>query len=204
MARIAFTISSVPATTTTHGFSALSVASGSSLGSMATRISKVWREQTIADDPRHESNVRGTIAFAFAVPNGRTTQSFINLRDNSATHDGEPFVPFGRVVEGMDVADALYADYGESSGSGIRARKQSPLFDEGNPYLDRNFPRLDSIRIAVILSQSKRQSKLHFAPGSDCCSSPPGGPSRRRRGCECRARPIVSAGMTIAFPSAPA
>jgi peptidyl-prolyl cis-trans isomerase A (cyclophilin A) len=116
-------------------------------------ISKVWRERTIPDEPRRESNVRGTIAFAFAVPNGRTTQAFINLRDNSATHDGEPFVPFGRVVEGMDVADALYADYGESSGSGIRAGKQSPLFDEGNRYLDRNFPRLDSIRSAVILSR---------------------------------------------------
>ena len=83
------------------------------------QISRAWRENTIPDDPRQESNTRGTIAFAFAVPNGRTTQAFINLRDNSATHDAEPFVPFGRVVEGMDVADALYADYGESSGSGI-------------------------------------------------------------------------------------
>ena len=115
------------------------------------QVSRAWREQTIPDDPRQESNTRGTIAFAFAVPNGRTTQVFINLRDNSATHDPEPFVPFGRVVEGMDVADALFADYGESSGSGIRAGKQSPLFDEGNAYLDRNFPRLDSIRKATIV-----------------------------------------------------
>src|SRR6185312_14530841 len=55
------------------------------------RISKAWRKQTIPDDPRRESNVRGTLAFAFAVPNGRTTQVFINLQDNSKTHDPEPF-----------------------------------------------------------------------------------------------------------------
>ena len=63
--------------------------------------------RAIPDDPRRESNVRGTVAFAFAVPNGRTTQVFINLRDNSATHDPESFVPFGKVITGMNVADAL-------------------------------------------------------------------------------------------------
>ena len=80
------------------------------------KISNVWRSQTIPDDPRRESNVRGTIAFAFAVPNGRTTQVFINLQDNSATHDSEPFVPFGKVITGMDVADALNSEYGETVG----------------------------------------------------------------------------------------
>src|SRR5687768_7250766 len=64
-------------------------------------ISMAWRERTIPDDPFRESNVRGTVAFAFAVPNGRTTQVFINLADNQATHDKEPFVPFGRVTSGM-------------------------------------------------------------------------------------------------------
>ena len=114
------------------------------------KISKVWRTRTIPDDPRRESNLRGTIAFAFAVPNGRTTQVFINLRNNSATHDREPFVPFGRVIEGMDVADALYTDYGESAGGGIRAGKQDPLFEEGNAYLKREFPHLDYIVRAVV------------------------------------------------------
>jgi homoserine O-acetyltransferase len=105
----------------------------------------VWRARTIPDDPRVESNVRGTIAFAFAVPNGRTTQVFINLMDNSATHDAEPFVPFGKVIEGMDVADALNAEYGEAAGGGIRAGKQAPLFELGNDWLKQNFPRLDYI-----------------------------------------------------------
>jgi cyclophilin family peptidyl-prolyl cis-trans isomerase len=117
------------------------------------KVAQAWRAQTIADDPRRESNVRGSIAFAFAVPNGRTTQVFINLRDNSATHDKEPFVPFGRIVEGMDVADSLNAEYGESAGGGIRAGKQDPLFEGGNAYLERNFPRLDYIIRATILSR---------------------------------------------------
>jgi homoserine O-acetyltransferase len=112
-------------------------------------IAQAWRTQTIPDDPRRESNIRGTVAFAFAVPNGRTTQVFINLRDNSTPHDAEPFVPIGRVIEGMDVADRLYSGYGETSGGGIRAGKQDVLFKEGNPYLQQNFPRLDWIRRAV-------------------------------------------------------
>jgi cyclophilin family peptidyl-prolyl cis-trans isomerase len=120
------------------------------------RISKVWRAQSIPDDPPRQSNVRGTIAYAFAVPNGRTTQLFINLRDNSATHDPEPFVTIGRVVAGMDVADALYADYGESAGGGIRANKQQQLFDEGNSYLNREFPRLDFILRATVISPEQR------------------------------------------------
>jgi homoserine O-acetyltransferase len=114
-------------------------------------IATAWRTQTIPDDPRRETNARGTVAFAFAVPNGRTTQVFINLRDNSPTHDKEPFVPIGKVLEGMDVADRLYSGYGETSGSGIRAGKQDMLFKEGNSYLQQNFPKLDWIRQAVVL-----------------------------------------------------
>jgi homoserine O-acetyltransferase len=59
-------------------------------------------------------------------------------------------VPFARIIDGMDVADALYAEYGETSGGGIRAGRQQPLFDEGNAYLARSFPRLDYIVRATI------------------------------------------------------
>jgi peptidyl-prolyl cis-trans isomerase A (cyclophilin A) len=115
------------------------------------KISSLWRGRTIPDDPRRVSNTRGTIAFAFAVPNGRTTQVFINLKNNSATHDPEPFVPFGKVVSGMEVADALNAEYGETAGGGIRGGKQGPLFEFGNAYLDQNFPRLDHLLRATIV-----------------------------------------------------
>lgn len=116
------------------------------------RVAQAWRAKTIPDDPYiGVSNTRGTVAFAFKDRGGRTTQVFINLKDNSATHDKEPFVVFGRVEEGMDVADALYADYGEAAGGGIRAGKQDPVFEGGNAYLKANFPLLDYIRTARVV-----------------------------------------------------
>ena len=114
------------------------------------RVASAWRTRTIPDDPRRESNTRGRVAFAFAVPNGRTSQVYISLRDNSY-QDDQGFVPFGEVVEGMDVADALDSEYGESAGGGIRAGRQQPLFDGGNAYLDREFPRLDRLLRARVM-----------------------------------------------------
>ena len=116
------------------------------------KVSNAWRQKTLPDDPFQPAhpNVRGAVFFAWAVPNGRTTQVVINLRDNSAEYDKEPFVPFGHVVEGMDVADALFDGYGETSGGGIRAGKQDPLFEVGNDYLKKNYPNLDYITTARI------------------------------------------------------
>jgi cyclophilin family peptidyl-prolyl cis-trans isomerase len=115
------------------------------------KVANLWRTRFIPDDTAGESNGRGTIAFAFAVPNGRTTQVFINLRDNSATHDHEPFVPFGKVIAGMEVADRLNAEYGESAGGGIRGGKQDPIFQGGNRYLEEHFPHLDYIKRATVI-----------------------------------------------------
>jgi cyclophilin family peptidyl-prolyl cis-trans isomerase len=114
-------------------------------------VAKAWRDKTIPDDPFTETNARGTVFFAWAVANGRTTQVVINLKDNSETHDKEPFVPFGKVVQGMDVADALFDGYGETAGGGIRAGKQQPVFDGGNDYLKKNFPKLDYIKTARVV-----------------------------------------------------
>ena len=113
-------------------------------------VAKAWRTQTLKDDPFKTSNTRGTVAFAFAVPNGRTTQIFFNLRDNSETHDKEPFTPFGRVMAGLELIDKVNAEYGEGPG-GIRAGKQDPYFEGGNAWLLKEFPRLDYIRSAHVL-----------------------------------------------------
>jgi peptidyl-prolyl cis-trans isomerase A (cyclophilin A) len=117
------------------------------------KVAQSWRPRTFADDPFQPAhpNARGTVFFAWAVPNGRTTQIVINLRDNRETHDKEPFVPFGRVIEGMEVADALFDEYGETAGGGIRAGKQDPIFQGGNAYLRKNFPKLDYIKTARII-----------------------------------------------------
>ena len=114
-------------------------------------VAKQWRTRTFPDDPRTQSNVRGMVAFAFAEPNARTSQVYIALKDLSDPQDAQGFAPFGRVIDGMEAADALNSEYGESSGSGIRAGKQQPLFDGGNAYLDREFPRLDRLLHAVVV-----------------------------------------------------
>ena len=115
-------------------------------------LARKWRDATFSDELPGEraANLRGTVAFAFAVPHGRSTQVFINLVDNRRL-DAEGFVPFARVVEGMKVVDSLYAGYGESSGGGIRGGKQDPLFTGGNAWLDAHFPLLDSLLRARIL-----------------------------------------------------
>jgi peptidyl-prolyl cis-trans isomerase A (cyclophilin A) len=112
-------------------------------------IAKAWRTRTLTDDPRVESNVRGTVAFAFAVRDGRTTQVYFNLGDNSATNDPQGFAPFARVVAGMDAVDAINAEHREGPG-GIRAGRQDAYFDGGNTWLDRQFPRLDYIKTATV------------------------------------------------------
>jgi len=115
------------------------------------KTASAWRERAIPDDPpAGHSVVKGAVAFAFAVPNGRTTQVYLSLRDNSY-QDAQGFVPFGVIVAGMAVADALNSEYGETSGGGIRAGKQQQLFDGGNAYLDREFPRLDRILKAKVI-----------------------------------------------------
>ena len=108
-------------------------------------VAQAWRTRTIPDEPRVASNLRGAVSYAFATPNGRTTQIFINLQNNSDTFDAEPFVPFAHVIDGMQVADSLFHEYGEASGGGIRAGKQDALFAEGNAFLLRQFPKLDYI-----------------------------------------------------------
>ncbi len=75
-------------------------------------VNAAWENAKIFDDPVQGSNVRGTITFATAGPNTRTTQVFINLGDNVRL-DSTGFAPFGKVVEGMDVMDKIYSGYAD-------------------------------------------------------------------------------------------
>jgi peptidyl-prolyl cis-trans isomerase A (cyclophilin A) len=111
-------------------------------------ISSKWRGARINDDPVKQSNTRGLITFATAGPNTRTTQVFINFANN-ATLDGQGFAPFGQVISGMNVVDALYSGYGEGAPSGA-GPEQGRVQSEGNAYLTSQFPKLDYIKSATI------------------------------------------------------
>jgi cyclophilin family peptidyl-prolyl cis-trans isomerase len=117
------------------------------------KVARKWRVKTIPDDPVTQSNKAGYVAFAFTGPGTRSTQIYINLADN-INQDAQGFAPFGRVVEGMDVVLKLYTGYGETSGGGMRAGHQAKLFEQGNAYLDREFPRLDQLIRARVLNRS--------------------------------------------------
>jgi peptidyl-prolyl cis-trans isomerase A (cyclophilin A) len=114
-------------------------------------LAQQWRHRTIPDDTIKQHNTLGYIGFSNTAPNTRSTQVYINLGDNSR-NDREPaFAPFGKVVEGMDVVKKIYGGYGEHSGGGMRAGHQDQMFEGGNAYLDRNFPKLDKLIRATII-----------------------------------------------------
>lgn len=112
------------------------------------KVSARWRNLTIADDPVTQSNKRGTLSFAMAGPNTRTTQVFINLSDNERLDDAG-FAPFGRVVEGMEVVDKFFAFYRDGPPRGT-GPDQALIEKLGNEYLETKFPRLDYIITARI------------------------------------------------------
>jgi peptidyl-prolyl cis-trans isomerase A (cyclophilin A) len=111
-------------------------------------VNRVWQKAQIQDDPVTQSNKRGMVTYATAGPGTRTTQLFINFKDNAGL-DGQGFAPFGRVVEGLPVVDSLYSGYGEGAPSG-RGPEQGRAQDEGNAYLKGSFPKLDFVKTARV------------------------------------------------------
>jgi peptidyl-prolyl cis-trans isomerase A (cyclophilin A) len=113
-------------------------------------LNKVWQPARINDDPVKQGNKPGYVTFAKApLPNSRTTQVFINYRDNSRL-DADGFAAFGKVTTGMDVVDSLFAGYGEGAPNG-NGPDQSRLQGEGNAYLVKDFPKLDFVKKATII-----------------------------------------------------
>ena len=117
------------------------------------KIQSLWGRMRIRDDPVKKSNKRGYVSFAKLGPNSRTSQVFINLSNNTEL-DKQGFAPFGVVRVGMDVIGRFWSSYGEVAprGSGPDPTK---IELEGNIYLDRKFPRLDSIIKAVVVHEPR-------------------------------------------------
>jgi cyclophilin family peptidyl-prolyl cis-trans isomerase len=108
-------------------------------------VTAKWTSANINDDPvvPGQSNVRGMVTFAKGGPNSRTTQVFINYKDNTNL-DAMGFPPIGKVIQGMDVVDQFYKGYGEKPNQGL-------IHEKGNAYLNEAFPKLDYIREATIV-----------------------------------------------------
>jgi cyclophilin family peptidyl-prolyl cis-trans isomerase len=112
--------------------------------------SALWKDATMPDDPVRETNTRGKVSYAIAGPGTRTTQMFINYSNGNKRLDRMGFSPFGEVTEGMDVVDKLYSGYGEGEPEGS-GPSQKRMEAQGNPYLERDFPKLDYIKKAEII-----------------------------------------------------
>ena len=114
-------------------------------------IGKVWQSANIKDDPVKHGNTRGTLVFATAGPNTRTTQFFINFADNTPL-DAQGFAAFGQVVSGMNIAEGLYSGYGEKP-------DQGQITAQGKAYLDKSFPKLDTIKSTTIVEMPEGKKK---------------------------------------------
>jgi len=110
-------------------------------------VSRAWQNATIPDDPVKAWNTPATITFADGGPNTRTTQVFINLGSNRAL-DSRGFAPFGRVTAGWSVVDKLYGGYGDAP-----TNTQPQISAQGNSFLKKHFPKLDSILTARIVKR---------------------------------------------------
>jgi len=118
-------------------------------------VSAAWEKANIQDEPVAQSNKRGYLTYAkTSMPNTRSTQIFINLKDNAGL-DRQGFSPFGFVdAQGMKVVDMLYDQYGDSSGP-----DQDQISKLGKPYLDKGWPKLDSIKTATLIGPAAQGAK---------------------------------------------
>lgn len=132
-------------------------------------LNKIWKSQTIKDDPVRESNTRGYFTFAkTGMPNSRSTQIFINFGNNKNL-DAMGFAPIGKIVDevgkggGMSIVDQLYSDYGEGAPRG-RGPSQGKIGAQGNQYLKAEFSNLDYIKSMRVCGEDKVENAPEYCP----------------------------------------
>lgn len=118
------------------------------------RVTAAWRPRAMADEPVKHTNARGTVSYARGGPGTRSTQLYINFKDNARldTANTFGFPPIGEVVSGMNVVDSLYNGYGEGAPRGT-GPSQDSIGRQGNAYLKRGWPKLDYIRRARVVRE---------------------------------------------------
>lgn len=101
----------------------------------------------LPDEPRTQANKKGTLTFASSGKNSRKTQIFVNLANNDGPPnflDAQGFVPFARIVRGVEVPKKLNGEYGGRVNQGKAAYY-------GGEYFTEVFPQLSVIKDAKIL-----------------------------------------------------
>lgn len=123
------------------------------------KYGKIWSSANIKDDPVTQSNLPGTITYAqTSSPNSRSTQVFINFGNNSFL-DSQRFAPFGKVTEGMSVVESLYSGYADQP-----TGAQGEITNQGNAFLEKNFPKLDKIITARVVPAASAHPATHTTP----------------------------------------
>ncbi|NND78289.1 MAG: peptidylprolyl isomerase [Maribacter sp.] len=79
-----------------------------------------WNSVKVPDEMVLQGNTKGSLSFARGGKETRTTDLFINLGDNSRLdtiyyNDVTGFPSFGRVTQGMEVVEKLYAGYSDNT-----------------------------------------------------------------------------------------
>jgi peptidyl-prolyl cis-trans isomerase A (cyclophilin A) len=131
-----------------------------------------WNHE-IRDDPVLRSNVQGTVTFATAGEDTRTTQLFINLRDNSRL-DKSGFAPIGMVVSGLDTLASIVDPTPNSGGDGV---DQEMYEQKGNVWILSEYPKIDLIESTTVIvndtipPHSNETDKHQTAPSGKFSSS---------------------------------
>jgi cyclophilin family peptidyl-prolyl cis-trans isomerase len=101
----------------------------------------------IRDDPVVMSNKQFTLTYATAGPNTRTTQLFINYKDNGAL-DAQGFAPVGKVTEGSEYLSRVH-DPTPGDSNGV---DQEAYSTKGDTWIREEYPEINFITKATIRS----------------------------------------------------
>lgn len=114
-------------------------------------INKAWNNFTIDDEPVIAKNDSMSIAFARGGKRTRTTQIFINLKENhrldTLSYGGvKGFPVIAKVTNGFENVLKFYDKYGDKLGF-----RQDSITKYGNSFIKRKYPEIDFIKKAYIL-----------------------------------------------------
>ncbi len=112
-------------------------------------VNKSWKKYEILDEAVLQKNDSMAISFARDGVNSRTTQIFINLKNNhrldTVNYNGvKGFPVIARITQGMETVHRFYD-------TSDNVPDQDSINTYGNAYLKRNYPDLDYIKKVYII-----------------------------------------------------